>query len=383
MQSDARKAPLTGAGDTVLANGCLQRSPHLLCYWDGPRLVLQNYLTRIRATADPLAVCVLALLTAPRRIEEIAALLPEFSLRSVRKTLAQLKDLTFLEEVSLATRRRNRAMQLWSPWGIEARLFHWATKDVHYVKDAEEMARLERRRLAQAPQPQFFKHYPRKAQIPLPSAQLGQIEPLATVLRARRTHRLFTETPLALAHLATLLKLTWGVTAYLELPRMGRVPLKTSPSGGARHPIEVYVAAFRVAGLRPGLYHYSTDRHQLELLRRGSLASRAEAYCGNQWWTGTAAALFLMTAVFVRTMWRYPFSRALRVIYLDAGHLCQTFCLVATGLGLAPFCTAALADSLIERDLGLDGIRESVIYVAGVGHLLPKRPRAMGRLVTL
>jgi hypothetical protein len=36
-------------------------------------------------------------------------------------------------------------------------------------------------------------------------------------------------------------------------------------------------------------------------------------------------------------------------------------------LGLAPFCTAALRDTLIERDLGIDGIRESVLYVAGVG----------------
>jgi len=74
-----------------------------------------------------------------------------------------------------------------------------------------------------------------------------------------------------------------------------------------------------------------------------------------------------MTAVFARTMWKYPKSRAYRVVLLDAGHLCQTFCLVATWLGLAPFCTAALQDTLIEKDLGIDGIRESVLYVAGVG----------------
>jgi hypothetical protein len=45
--------------------------------------------------------------------------------------------------------------------------------------------------------------------------------------------------------------------------------------------------------------------------------------------------------------------------------------LVATWLGLAPFCTAALRDTLIERDLKIDGVRESVLYVAGVG----ARPR--------
>jgi hypothetical protein len=36
-------------------------------------------------------------------------------------------------------------------------------------------------------------------------------------------------------------------------------------------------------------------------------------------------------------------------------------------MGLAPFCTAALKDSMIEKDLGIDGISESVLYVAGVG----------------
>ena len=86
-----------------------------------------------------------------------------------------------------------------------------------------------------------------------------------------------------------------------------------------------------------------------------------------------------MTAVFPRTMWKYQFARAYRVVLLDAGHLCQTFCLVATWLGLAPFCTAALKDTLIEEDLGIDGIRESVLYIAGVGNpatLGQARPRS-------
>ena len=63
-------------------------------------------------------------------------------------------------------------------------------------------------------------------------------------------------------------------------------------------------------------------------------------------------------------MWKYHHARAYQVVLLNAGHLCQTFCLVATWLGLAPFCTAALKDTLIEKDLGIDGIRESVLYVA-------------------
>ncbi len=63
----------------------------------------------------------------------------------------------------------------------------------------------------------------------------------------------------------------------------------------------------------------------------------------------------------------FAIARSYRTVLLDAGHLCQTFCLTATWLGLAPFCTMALADSLIERDIDVDGITESVLYAAGVG----------------
>ena len=84
-----------------------------------------------------------------------------------------------------------------------------------------------------------------------------------------------------------------------------------------------------------------------------------------------------MTAVFPHAMWKYHRPRAYRVVLLDAGHLGQTFCLVATWLGLAPFCTAALKDSFIERDLQIDGVRESILYVLGVG--LPGERKAVNQ----
>ena len=172
---------------------------------------------------------------------------------------------------------------------------------------------------------------------------------------------------LPLETISQLLSLVWGVSGYLHSPRFGKLLCKTSPSGGARHPVEVYLMALRIEGLRPGLYHYHPVHHNLEAISRNSTPQKAWLYCARQNFTKNAAALFLMTAMFQRTMWKYHFARAYRVVLLDAGHLCQSFCLVATWLGLAPFCTAALKDTLIEGDLGIDGVRESVLYVAGVG----------------
>jgi SagB-type dehydrogenase family enzyme len=119
------------------------------------------------------------------------------------------------------------------------------------------------------------------------------------------------------------------------------------------------------------MYHYQAKDNRLARLPAKVSPRMASAYCADQSYFGGAAALFIMTAVFARTMWKYGRARAYRVVLLEAGHLCQTFCLTATRLGLAPFCTAALKDSLIEKDLGLDGISESVVYVAGVGLVAP------------
>ncbi len=137
------------------------------------------------------------------------------------------------------------------------------------------------------------------------------------------------------------------------------------------HPIEVYVAAFNVAGLARGLYHYDAARHALA--RVGPIRSklRADHYLPSQPWYRGAAAMFLMTAVVGRELWKYDSPRAYRAMLIDAGHLCQTCCLMATALGLAPFCSMALADSVIERDLGVDGVSEIALYAAGVG----TRPR--------
>lgn len=116
----------------------------------------------------------------------------------------------------------------------------------------------------------------------------------------------------------------------------------------------------------PGLYHYVSDEHRLESIKKGA-SSKTARYVPGQWWYDPAAALFLMTAVFARTQWRYPFARAYRSVLLEAGHACQTFCLIATWLGLAPFCTGRFADAVVERDLHIDGITESFVYGAGVG----------------
>jgi SagB-type dehydrogenase family enzyme len=131
------------------------------------------------------------------------------------------------------------------------------------------------------------------------------------------------------------------------------------------------------------VYHYCARRHALARLRAGATAAQIRSYLPHSGYFAGASALALFTAVFKRQLWRYPYSRAYRAALIEAGHVCQMFCLTSTALALAPFSVMALADSLIERDLGIDGITETVLYAAGVGR--PPRntswaPRPRGTL---
>ena len=146
---------------------------------------------------------------------------------------------------------------------------------------------------------------------------------------------------------------------------------KTSPSGGSLHPIEAYVLVRNVTGLEAGIYHYRADRHALELLEGLSLADAeelaAQFTCGQTYFSH-AGALFILTARFYRSFWKYrKHRRAYGVLLLDAGHLSQTLYLVCAELGLGAFVTAAVNGANIEERLGLEPFSEGVLAVCGCG----------------
>lgn len=308
-------------------------------------------------------------------LDQLRPGLPEFSPSSIQQSIRHLVRNHFvLTEGSPAARQDQVFRDAWAPWLPQAGILHFGTKDMPYTTSDEVTTKRMRSYLKQTPQPPFFRSLSQKletASLPVPDPLPSDSDFLRTLM-ARRTHREFSKEPLDFERLSSLLRYTWGVTGFLHDWLLGDMPLKTSPSAGARHPCEVYVVALRVEGLPTGLYHYVSDRHRLRPIAQKVTRRRAVQYCAGQAWVEGAAALFLITAVFPRSMWKYRFPRAYRTVLADAAHLTQTFCLVATYLQLAPFCTMALKDSLIEGDLGIDGINESALYVAGVG--LPAPP---------
>ena len=291
--------------------------------------------------------------------------MPQYSPSSLRRAVAQLLHHSLLQREDQPLPPGHAALTAWSEWNPSAGFFHLSTKDLQFEADDAKEFRALVRQAKSEPIPLPIKRYPKAKKIPLPATSTdGEF---ARVLLDRRTWREFSAKPVPLSTLGTLLGLTWGVRKWVALPKIGSVAVKTSPSGGAMHPIEAYVLARNVEGLAAGFYHYSSADHRLELLKNGATSRDITRLLANQWWYGPAAFVVFLTAVFGRTRWKYDYARAYRAVLIEAGHLCQTFCLTATSMGLAPFCTMAFADSKIEKVLGLDGISESALYVAGAG----------------
>lgn len=192
--------------------------------------------------------------------------------------------------------------------------------------------------------PPAFKDYPGAPEVALEKGGPARLT-LGQLLAAPAPVATF-----ALADLGRMLHLSSGITL-----RRGGNALRAAPSSGALFPSELYVAARRIDGLAPGLYHYDPRRHRLQLL--GPLPAASGAPHADD-----ADALVLLSALFRRTGYKYH-NRAYRYALADAGHLLENLRLAAHGAGLSPELLRQFDDAAAARALGIDGVEEAVLAI--------------------
>jgi SagB-type dehydrogenase family enzyme len=213
------------------------------------------------------------------------------------------------------------------------------------------------------PRAETFRTYPealRRLPLKPPS---GSPADLWEVLARRRSLRNYRERYLTQEELAALVWATQGVTlatrSYL---------LRTAPSAGALYPVETYLSVHRVEELEPGIWHLNIPEFSLELLREMDPRQALVQACLGQRFMGEGAAAFIWTGILNRARWKYR-ERAVRYIFLDAGHICQNLMLAATALNLGCCPVGAFLDEEVEALVGADGREEVALYLASVGPL--------------
>lgn len=209
--------------------------------------------------------------------------------------------------------------------------------------------------------PDTYKRYPGAKRLALPPPHTAGGADLWAVLAARRSVRRFQSAPLTQAELSQLLWAAQGLTLQAE-----GYGFRTAPSAGALYPVETYLVIHAVEGVEPGVYHYAVETHELEQLRSGDYRLEAAAAALDQTMAAQANVVFVWTALFARSKWKYR-QRAYRYVYLDAGHIAAHVSLAAVALGLGSCQVAALYDDESNSLLGVDGEEESTIYMTVVG----------------
>ncbi|GAB6006971.1 hypothetical protein JCM12214_28710 [Geobacillus vulcani] len=168
-------------------------------------------------------------------------------------------------------------------------------------------------------------------------------------------------TYITLEELGIFMYYAFGQIGIKTDPVTGVHIAKTSPSGGARHPAEVYLFVKDIVGLPSGIYHYNVREHALVELEIGEQEQFINEHiiCHKNRPGFNYKVAFVHTLIFERSMHRYREPRSYRVVNIDLGHLMQTTALIASYLGWNSYRGYSMHDSIVDSKLGIDGIWES------------------------
>ncbi|MFW6375861.1 MAG: SagB/ThcOx family dehydrogenase [Thermoplasmatota archaeon] len=233
-------------------------------------------------------------------------------------------------------------------------------KEIHEVSSYYKNQRS--RSKEQVEKPDRYKSYESAEIIDLSEVEEDKTGSLHEALETRKSIRQYSKESLSLEKLSYLL---WASTGVQREER-GR-KFRTAPSAGALYPIETYLVVNDVEGLENGLYHYLIKEHKLEKLETEDLRDEIADAALGQNMCAQAPVVFIWSAIFNRTMWKYD-ERGYRYVFMDAGHIAENLALSAASMDLGTCQIGAFFDDKVDDVIGIDGEEEKSIYMTVVGH---------------
>ncbi len=181
--------------------------------------------------------------------------------------------------------------------------------------------------------------------IKLPDPRITGEQSVEVLFKQRRSVRSYQKSPLNLADVGQLLWSAQGVS--------NAQGLRTAPSAGALYPLKLFVVVGDVNELSPGIYQYNPEEHSLLKTVNGDLRKSLQKAALDQSCIGDAAIIFVFTAIYQRTTWKYG-KRGLRYVHMEVGHAGQNLFLQAEALGMGTVVVGAFDDDEIREVLNLD-----------------------------
>jgi len=226
--------------------------------------------------------------------------------------------------------------------------FHRSTKHTF------ESVRLLKPHTELSGQPSPYRTFPGLPKVALPTALLDI--PVAALALMRDGLAALPEShirpPQDLKTLATWLFMSYGIDVERHFG-IYKYRLRTCPSASALYPSEIYVAAFAIQDLEPGLYSFNPREFALTRLREGAATlSQIKRGRPDLAFLKSVPAALLVSSIFWRSAWKYR-VRGYRTATLDAGHLLANIVAAANGLGIQTMTRLKMNDSTMRELIGI------------------------------
>lgn len=262
--------------------------------------------------------------------------------------------------------------KLWKKYGWNDALDYFiAIKDYPFLDYESTEARnvdngLMDKYIKTDPVPPIYKEYKNAKKIPLERnfSSLNDID-LRTLLFEKVFDHESGKEPLTKTQISNVLFNTFGEMGTVEFPVQGEFLLKTSPSGGARHPIEAYMISLDT-GFPTGIYHYSVKTNSLEEISSEVDVSEINdiIYKLNTGPQFSIKAVIVFSAIFPRSMWRYREPRSYRVILHDLGHILETMKIISKAFNIKTYFGHGFHESRLANLLNISGQEEAILHYA-------------------
>ena len=213
--------------------------------------------------------------------------------------------------------------------------------------------------------PRTYKLYRKLETVPLPEELVPSTIPVLTALWGHSPTPPATSTP-DLATLATLLKLSAGITKWLTVPN-GKMAFRAASCTGAMYHIELYVVCGELEGLPAGVYQYGIHDNALRLIRAGDFRGALTEATADNYDVANAPATIVYASVFWRNAWKYQ-ARAYRHAFWDSGTILANTLALAASHGLSASVVTGFVDESVNRVVDIDGSKEAALFLVPIGH---------------
>ncbi len=181
--------------------------------------------------------------------------------------------------------------------------------------------------------------------IKLPELKKDSDFSIEKAISQRRSTRSFSSRSLTLNDISTLLWAGQGITS--------KSGLRAAPSAEALYPIELYLVAYNVDSLFPGIYKYYPFEHSLRLIKKGNFRNSLSTAALGQECIRDSAAVVVISAVFERTTKKYG-ERGRNYVYFEAGCVAENIHLLSERLGIGTVVVGAFFDEDVKNLISLE-----------------------------